>query len=438
MAMARRVAERPAGKVTAVFSVEAEREAAFRFVESDEFSAVEIGAAAHRATARRSEGERFVCVPMDQTDLRITDRKDSKSLGAIGDKRTSARGLEVIDAIATTLDGKPLGMCAQVHWARSKKPLHAGKKDPRLLHEKETRRWLEAMRQVRTAFEETGVTTTPWFQIDRGGDAWPLLIDAKLAETSWMTVRASHSRRLLEEDGERDHLWERVEREEILGTYDLDVPARAGGRAARSATLQLQACHVVLDVQRWPERDRVALGMWAVRVREIETTPEGETPIEWMLLTTFPIRDRMQDAITVVLAYATRWRIEELHKLWKSGACRIEESQLGEREHLEKWATISASVAIRLLRLTYLSRHHPELPATEELSRAEIDAVILLTKPKGTKRGATPNISTAVRWIADYGGYTGKSSGGPPGAIVIARGLERIQAVAQVINDGKM
>ena len=40
---------------------------------------------------------------------------------------------------------------------------------------------------------------------------------------------------------------------------------------------------------------------------------------------------------------------------------------------------------------------------------------------------AIPTIAQAVRWIADLGGYTGKSSGGPPGSITIGRGLERLR-----------
>jgi len=36
--------------------------------------------------------------------------------------------------------------------------------------------------------------------------------------------------------------------------------------------------------------------------------------------------------------------------------------------------------------------------------------------------------------IADIGGYTGKSSGGPPGPTVIARGLERLGVAAQVVE----
>jgi hypothetical protein len=54
----------------------------------------------------------------------------------------------------------------------------------------------------------------------------------------------------------------------------------------------------------------------------------------------------------------------------------------------------------------------------------------------------TPAIAEIVRWIAEIGGYTGKSPGGPPGAITIRRGLDFIApaaaALEQLQADGKM
>ena len=38
---------------------------------------------------------------------------------------------------------------------------------------------------------------------------------------------------------------------------------------------------------------------------------------------------------------------------------------------------------------------------------------------------------TATRWIAELGGYTGKSSGGPPGATVLRRGLDRLHTAVE-------
>lgn len=126
------------------------------------------------------------------------------------------------------------------------------------------------------------------------------------------------------------------------------------------------------------------------------------------------------------------------HKTWKSGACNVEDSQLCDRDNIIRWATILATVAMRILRLTYLGRNQPHLRADVEFESVEIDATILLKKTTGRHLGDMPNIGEMVTWVAELGGYTGKSSGGPPGAIVIARGLERIQPVVEILRDGKM
>ena len=89
---------------------------------------------------------------------------------------------------------------------------------------------------------------------------------------------------------------------------------------------------------------------------------------------------------------------------------------------------------MRLVRLTYLARNSPGLLATVELTRAEIRATIALRQPRGVSERDVPPIGDVVRWIADLGGYTGRSSGGPPGFIVIARGLNEIRPVARLME----
>ena len=124
---------------------------------------------------------------------------------------------------------------------------------------------------------------------------------------------------------------------------------------------------------------------------------------------------------------------QEFHFAWKSGLCNIERSQLRDPEHFAKWATLLAAVAARAERLKKLSREQPDLPATVEFTRDEIDAVILLRQPAGVTMGATATLGQVVRWIADLGGYTGKSSGGPPGVKVIGRALPEVAAAAAAL-----
>ena len=95
------------------------------------------------------------------------------------------------------------------------------------------------------------------------------------------------------------------------------------------------------------------------------------------------------------------------------------------------------SVATRISRLTYLAREKPEQPSETEFSQDEIDATILLRRPPTWKPGQKPTLGRLVGWIAELGGYTGKSSGGPPGATVIGLGLERVKTAAELLAGAK-
>jgi len=431
--MGSRLLEHPAGKITEVFTVSAEREGAFRFVENDGNAVQEIAAAAHRAAARRSFGQPFVFAPVDQTSLKLVDEMGLKELGAVGTFSKGARGLCVMTALAVLPDGTPVGLCGQQMWARTAR-VQRKKTDRRRTEDKETQRWLDVMAQARAAFAQEAPSVQPWFQVDAGGDAWPIFLDA-LSHDGLLTVRATKDRRLQGRfGGQQDYLWPRLERQAAQAEYVLDVPSTPQ-RKGRLARMELTFCQVVLDLRDVRSERTYAAPLSAVRAREVCVVPQGEDPIEWLLLTTYPVHG-IEDAMRVLDGYAARWRIEEFHKIWKTGACRIEDTQLGARDHIERWATLSASVAARLLRLVYLSRTRPELPATEELSRAEIAATMRLRKPRGVKSGTVPTMGQVVRWIADMGGYTGKSSGGPPGAIVIARGLRDVLVAARLLSDG--
>ena len=192
----------------------------------------------------------------------------------------------------------------------------------------------------------------------------------------------------------------------------------------------LRAVEVTLQLRDERTQKVTPLTVSVAWVREEGTTPPGEKPLDWMLLSNAPIDDA-DSARAIVLGYAMRWRIEEFHKTWKTGACNVEQTQLRSRNAIIRWATILAVVAARIEELKRLSRTEPQRPATDALSEVEIDVLVAL-KRRQKKRTETvpdgiPTIDQAVRWLADIGGYTGKSSGGPPGSITIRRGLDRLQ-----------
>ena len=87
---------------------------------------------------------------------------------------------------------------------------------------------------------------------------------------------------------------------------------------------------VVIDVSRGGlGAPRGIAPLYAVSAQEISEVPNNEEPIDWVLLTTKPTYT-FADACSVIIAYASRWRIEEVHKSWKS-VTKIEDSETKRR-----------------------------------------------------------------------------------------------------------
>jgi hypothetical protein len=249
-------------------------------------------------------------------------------------------------------------------------------------------------------------------------------------------VRSAHNRRLDGPAHRRRYLRDALARTPACGEYRMEVTA-GNGRAARSARMVVRYREVTIRVRDRATERTWSLKMTAVQAKETGTTPRGERPLSWMLLTNRLV-ESFEDACFVVYGYSQRWRVEELHKTWKSGDCNVEQCQLRRREHVMKWATLMATAAARIERMKILARTDPERPASVELKPYEIKALVLYrrrtkkrTDPMPTD---TPTIGEAVRWLADIGGYNGKSSGGPPGSITIGRGFERIAVVALTLE----
>jgi len=425
--IAERFADNPGAIVSTAIRRSAEREGAYRFMER-EVDTQGIADASFTATIARICGAPFAYVPIDGTSLQIGDVEHTKGTGPIGARTFPARGFQIMSSLVVTPDGVPQGLCALSWWSRSDAPpTQASKK--RKVEDKETKYWLENVRATRIKFKGSGCR--PWMQLDRGGDAWPVLLEAH-ADDSWLTVRASYNRRLRTGPSqEREYLWPKVAMAPVLGRYAVEIPA-GPNRRARTAVLEVRASEVTLDLQVQGSSARKPVTVWAVMARETAKTAGDDEPIEWMLLTTFPAAT-FEAACTVLYGYTQRWRIEEFHKAWKSGACNIEDTQLENESGIRALATILAAVATRLLRMTYLARATPELPASVEFSPSEIRAAALLVG-KRRVRVATVTMKTITNWIATVGGYVDRKSALPPGLIVLTRGLRLVESAALALR----
>jgi hypothetical protein len=416
--------------VTEVLQTSAEREGAFRFLENDSIDVAAIQRSVRDATLKRcaQSGARVVIVAVDSTSISLEDRAGLRQgLGKVGAWRFGGRGLHVMNALAIATDGTPLGLCDQNWWTRTERKMR--RHDLRPLWDRETSHWTHALCVVHDAF---AWKVRPWFQLDRGGDCWPVLMLA-VRGRMLLTVRSVDRRHVESGPGKYRYLWHAVQRGPVVGYLDVDVPARDDRPARRARlTVRAQQVSVRLKIKRRRYEEVTLNAVLATEV--VDERNAVSDPLEWRLLTTASIAT-FDEVKAVIRNYALRWRIEDFHRAWKSGVCGVEDSQLRSAKTFVKWATILATVAARALHLTHAARNTPNAPSTTEFSAHEIDAVLILTKKDRFKPDAPPKLAELVRWIADLGGYTGKSSGGPPGPVVIGRGLERIRGLAQGLQN---
>jgi hypothetical protein len=423
--IATRIAEKPSGKITQVFDNQAEREGAYRFVESIHVDHRAIANSIFKATACRSAKEEIVYIPVDASSITLTDKIGAKKHGRMSNVSMSTKGAQVMSAIALSKSGVSLGLAGQCWWYRGDKRVKKSCKK-RSIWQKESRYWLDAIRLVDQAFNDTGCTTQRWYQCDAGADFRELLRQAATSQ-QWYTIRACQDR--ITADG-NSQLWATVAATDLAGTYELTIPP-GRKRAARKALLDVRYKQVTLKPQNTNKGSREPFTLWAVLALENGTTPKDEKPIEWMLLTNRPVTS-FDDALEVIYGYSLRWRVEDFHKTWKS-VCKIEESQLEQSSFLV-WATILASVAMRAERLKRLAREEPDTPAAEHFSAVELEAIVILRQPRDYNQNRPISLGQAVRWVADLGGYVGNKRSGPPGSITIGRGLYRLEPAAIALS----
>ena len=137
-----------------------------------------------------------------------------------------------------------------------------------------------------------------------------------------------------------------------------------------------------------------------------------------------------QDAERVLEWYRLRWRIEDWHRVLKTG-CKVEYLAHRTGERIERAVTINAVIAWRLMAMTLLGRDTPELPAETLFSDIEIAALEDFAQDR--KLPPPDNIGRAVLTTAMLGGYLGfkRKRYAGPGHQVLWEGYTRLATIVQ-------
>jgi len=382
--------------------------AAYRFFQNEAIAPAAVLESHVQATVDRVAALPLVLAVQDTTE--------------ISGAATAQPALWVHSTLALTPERVALGLLAQQTWTRP--PEEAGKRATRRerpIEEKESQKWLRSVAAINAL--KVGCPQTRLISVgDREGDVYDLFVLERAPGVD-LLVRATQDRRLVAEDPTQRKLRAALAACPVATTLTVAVP-RQGARAARQAAVAVRWCPVVLR----PPQARAAEGLstvalWAVWAHEV-TPPAGVAPLDWLVLTTAAVQTTA-DAVERLHWYACRWGSEVFHKVLKSG-CSIERRQLEDLDHLQRCLTLYSVIAWRVLYATLLSRVGPDLPCTTLLEESEWQALYCHVQHTTTLPTQPPPLAQAVRWIAQLGGYLGRTRDGPPGPTVLWRGLQRL------------
>jgi len=397
--------------------------AAYRFFDNAHVTPEAVLESHRRATVARMAQYPVVLLPQDTTQVDYSTHTDTEGLGVLQNERQ--RGLLLHTTLAVTPERVPLGVIDQQIWTRD--PAQLGKRHrnkQRALEEKESRKWLDSLAQVRIVQAQL-----PGVQLvsiaDREGDVYDFLRPV-LGPGPAVLVRAIRDRRVHEP---QRHLWAHLTGQPLAGRLTIQVP-RAPQQPAHAAELEVRFAAVQVRPPKARRGEQLPeLSLWAVLAHEA-APPAGAKPIEWLLLSSLPVTS-FEQACQRVDWYTCRWLDEIYHKVLKSG-CRIEARQLEHIDNLKRYLALDGVVAWQVLYLTMIGRQLPDAPCTAVLEPHEWQALSCFIQQVPTPPRTPPSLRQAIRWIAQLGGFLGRKADGHPGVTTLWRGLQRLRDITNM------
>lgn len=415
--IARRLAESPSWSFPKCLS-SSELEGAYRFFGNAKVTPGLILSGHFEALRARAAKEVVALVIHDTTTFAFDE--DGQRVG-LGRLRSKGQAFFAHTSLVLADDGsrRPLGIAALDTWVRDGEPKKGTEKD----------RWFESVQRASSCLEGTCALV---HIMDREGDNYALF-DAMLERGDRFVIRLAQDRVLeTTSDDDSRKLLHATARIECVVQREAKLSSRAVGnrspkqkkihpsRKARVAALAIGGRTItILKPPKQAKTLAPSLTLNLVRVWETNP-PEGEAPVEWILLTTEPI-ETPHDLEHVVDRYRARWTIEEYFKALKTG-CSFEDRQLGDYEGLVNALAVFMPIAVRMLLLRSEAHRVPDARATLVVDDDELDVL------RAAGRRTLPQDPTyrdVLLAIAALGGHIKYAP--DPGWQTISRGFEKLE-----------
>jgi hypothetical protein len=433
------VAQRPGQSLPSQCEAAAPLKAAYRLLECEKLLPADLIASAGHATTtmlqQRQTGGVLLCI-QDTTTLNFSTHDSLEGRGSIGN-HPKYLGFHAHSTLLMGEAGVVHGLLDCEVYARDGLKLKArapGERNRQPAAQKESQRWVRsfaASAQLCGALPQAEAVVNV---ADREADMYELFIEVmrhqeEQAGRVHLLVRAQHDREL---EDQQQRLWAHLEGLPAQARWEVELPSAKGIHGTQKRKVEAVWGRVDLAVplfQKKYKKHEQAIPLQVIRVSEPEP-PSGMEPLEWVLLTTWPVPSA-QEARRVVGWYAKRWQIEVLHRIWKSG-CAVEQRRLQNTRSTQVMIVLDLLVAVMLLGLVSKSRLEPEASTEGWLTPEQCTVLRTKFESVKTKTAGRPlSIAQAVRWISQLGGHRGAPSSPPPGAEALWRGIIRLQDLTQ-------
>ena len=257
------------------------------------------------------------------------------------------------------------------------------------MEEKATFCWMEGLRDTMDLAAE--MPQTRLISVcDREADFFELFEAQRGNPCVDLLVRAHHNRVITDEPCK---LFDAIRQAPLQTKVQVHVPRQSARpklskkkarpkRPGRQADLEVRCQQIQLRPPKY-HADKAPLDVWVIHAVE-SAPPEGTDAIEWFLLTTVPVSSP-EDAVQCLRWYCLRWRIEDWHRVLKSG-CRIGELAHQTAERMRRAIAIHLVIAWRIMLMTLMGRETPELPP--EVLFSDIELRVLRACAKKTNKTA--------------------------------------------------
>jgi hypothetical protein len=303
-----------------------------------------------------------------------------------------------------------------------------GRSPERPIEQKKTFVWIEHHRDLVEV--AAGMPQTRLIEVcDREADFYEMFDEHRKHPRVELLIRAKHDRNI---SAEPSKLFTAVRETPVQSVVSVHIPRQSARpkrskqkarpkRLGRTAELSVRYLRIELRGSK-EDGGQEPIELWVVHGLE-ERPPAGSKAVEWFLLTTVGIRSA-EDAERCLRWYCLRWRIEDWHRVLKSG-CRIEDLAHETAERLRRAIAINLVIAWRIMLMTLLGRESPELPADVVFSDIEVRTLKAYAKTRGMK--APSLLGEAVRLVAMLGGYLARNNDPPPGHQLLWQGYMQLQ-----------